>query len=64
MPQNYWGINKGESLGSVTDTTATTAGADVELRYDLDSTMSRLEVLQALEVIKAYVASEDSWPPI
>ena len=63
MPQSYWGINKGETFHNVTDTTATTAGADVEIRFDLDATMTRVQVLESIELIKAYINTKETWPP-
>jgi hypothetical protein len=64
MPQNYWGHVLGLPDSSITDTTATTAGADVEIRYDLDASMTRPQVLESIERLKGYILTKDTWPPI
>ena len=62
MAQRYYGLDRGEVKKDVTEGSATTATTDVEVRIDLAASMSKSEVLLAIESIKQAI-TEDIWPP-
>lgn len=62
MAQKYYGFNKGEHKTAITTGSSSTAGCDVELRYDIASALTKQEVLDFIELIKQSVI-EDSWQP-
>lgn len=63
MAQRYYGVDRGEQdKRNVTEGSSTTATLDVEVRIDLAATMSKQEVLLALNTIEQAIF-EDTWPP-
>ena len=62
MANRYWGLDRGEHKVDVTEGSSSTATTDVEVRYDIASSMDKSEVLIALEEIKNYII-ENQWPP-
>lgn len=63
MAERFYGIDKGEAgVSNVTEGAASTATLDVEVRVDLAASMSKLEVLNAIDTIKQAII-QDTWPP-
>lgn len=63
MAERYYGIDRGEQgAKNVTEDSSTTATTDVELRVDLAASMSKMEVLLAIDSIKEAII-QDTWPP-
>jgi hypothetical protein len=63
MANQYYGIDRGETTKmDVTTGAASTATTDVEIRVDLAASMTREEVLRAIEVLKQSIY-EANWPP-
>ena len=63
MATRRWGISQGERFTNVTEAVgAATASDSVELTVDLAPGLDRQEVINALELIIAYIHEHD-WPP-
>ena len=63
MADRFYGLDRGEQgIGEVTEGSAATLTTDVEVRVDLDASLSKQDVLLALDVIKGRIL-EDTWPP-
>lgn len=61
MADRFIGIVKGGTLDSVTQGSSTTSKA-IELRIDLAVTMTKQEVLLALEHLEHYIEQNAIWP--
>jgi len=63
MADRFYGIDRGEQgVRNVTEGSSSTATTDVEVRIDLAATMSKQEVLLAIDVLKEAIF-QDTWPP-
>lgn len=63
MANRYYGIDRGEQgVRNVTEGAASTATTDVEVRIDLAASMSKMEVLLAIDTLKDAI-TQDTWPP-
>ena len=62
MAQRYYGLDRGETKNDITEDSSSTATTDVEIRIDLAASMSKSEVLIAIDMLKAFII-EDTWPP-
>lgn len=63
MASRYYGIDRGkQGKGSDITEDSSTTGLDVEVAVDLAASMSKQEVLLALDAIRQRIF-EDTWPP-
>lgn len=63
MATRLYGISRGEQYNQVTEGVGSAVAADsVEVTVDLASSLTREDVLMALEKIKQHIINGD-WPP-
>jgi hypothetical protein len=56
MTQNYFGLNRGQSIGpdTVTVTSGSTGSTDVEFRVDSTKSLTRQDIVMALDTLRVY----------
>lgn len=62
MAQAYYGLDRGENEFDVTVGSSSTATTDVEVRVDIASSITKAEVLQALDNIRNAIL-KGNWTP-
>lgn len=62
MATRFYGLNRGEPQTSVSESSSTTS-KKIELAVDLSSSLTALDVYQALEIIQNYILTNNKWPP-
>lgn len=63
MATRRYGISRGENMGQVTEAVgAAIVNDSVELTFDLASSLTREDVLKAIEYIKAHII-KGNFPP-
>lgn len=58
MANQYYGLNRGQNEFDITQGTSTQS-TDVELRFDLSKSLTKSEVLMALEKIENQILKDD-----
>ena len=59
MASSYLGINKGqgESPGNLAISASATNATDIELRWDMTKSLTKLDLMRAMELFELYIGS-------